>query len=154
MTWMFRNVNPVPRSILFQVKAWCMTAPSHSLNQCWFILKEVGWHSRESKGGQMPKTLFCIMSLNITATCPRDQSVDGLHLVLTYHLCSGNELQHMYGNYIPFSPWWRHQMETFSVLLAFCAENSPVTGEFPSQRTVMPKLKFSLICAVNKRLSI
>ena len=33
-------------------------------------------------------------------------------------------------------PWWRHQMETFSRLLAFCAGNSPVTGEFPSQRPV------------------
>ena len=27
-------------------------------------------------------------------------------------------------------------METFSALLAFCAGNSPVTGEFPSQRPV------------------
>ena len=32
--------------------------------------------------------------------------------------------------------WWRHQMEAFSALLAFCAGNSPVTGEFPSQRPV------------------
>ena len=32
------------------------------------------------------------------------------------------------------SPWWRHQMETFSVLLALWAGKSPVTGEFPSQR--------------------
>ena len=32
--------------------------------------------------------------------------------------------------------WWRHQMETFSALLALCVENSPVTGEFPSQRPV------------------
>ena len=31
---------------------------------------------------------------------------------------------------------WRHQTETFSVLLALCAGNSPVTGEFPSQRPV------------------
>ena len=30
--------------------------------------------------------------------------------------------------------WWRHQMETFSALLVFCAGNSPVTGEFPAQR--------------------
>ena len=30
--------------------------------------------------------------------------------------------------------WWRHQMETFSVLLAICAENSPVPGEFSLQR--------------------
>ena len=27
-------------------------------------------------------------------------------------------------------------METFSALLAFCAGNSPVTGEFPAQRPV------------------
>ena len=30
--------------------------------------------------------------------------------------------------------WWRHQMETFSALLASCAGNSPVPGEFPAQR--------------------
>ena len=42
--------------------------------------------------------------------------------------CLGNGLS-------PF-PWWRHQMETFSGLLAFCVGNSPVTGEFPSQRPV------------------
>ena len=33
-------------------------------------------------------------------------------------------------------PWWRHQMETFSALLALCEGNSPVTGEFPAQRPV------------------
>ena len=32
--------------------------------------------------------------------------------------------------------WWLHQMETFSVLLALCVGNSPVTGEFPSQSPV------------------
>ena len=32
------------------------------------------------------------------------------------------------------SSWWRHQMETFSALLAPCTGNSPVTAEFPSQR--------------------
>ena len=35
------------------------------------------------------------------------------------------------------SSWWHHQMETFSALLALCAGNSLVTGEFPSQRPVM-----------------
>ena len=35
--------------------------------------------------------------------------------------------------------WWRHQMETFSALLTFCAGNSPVPGEFPSQRPVTQK---------------
>ena len=32
--------------------------------------------------------------------------------------------------------WWRHQMETFSALLAICAGNSPVPDEFPTQRPV------------------
>ena len=32
--------------------------------------------------------------------------------------------------------WWRHQMETFSALLAICAGNSPASGEFPAQRPV------------------
>ena len=32
--------------------------------------------------------------------------------------------------------WWCHQMETFYALLAICAGNSPVRGEFPTQRPV------------------
>ena len=32
--------------------------------------------------------------------------------------------------------WWRHQMETFSALLALCVGKSPVTGEFHSKRPV------------------
>ena len=44
--------------------------------------------------------------------------------------------------------WWRHEMETFSALLVFCAGNSPVTGEKGQRRRV---LMFSLICALNKR---
>ena len=31
--------------------------------------------------------------------------------------------------------WRRHQMETFSLLLAICEGNSPVSGEFPTQRS-------------------
>ena len=39
--------------------------------------------------------------------------------------------------------WWRHQMEIFSALLAFCAWNSPVTGDGGQWRGA---LMFSLIC--------
>ena len=42
---------------------------------------------------------------------------------------------------------WRHQVETFSALLAFCAGNSPVIGEFPSQRPVTRSFDVFLICA-------
>ena len=33
------------------------------------------------------------------------------------------------------SAWWRHQMGTFSALLAFCAGNSPVTAQSPVTRS-------------------
>ena len=48
--------------------------------------------------------------------------------------------------------WWRHQMETFSSLLALCAGNSPVTGEFPSQRPVMRSFDVVFGLGLNKRL--
>ena len=48
--------------------------------------------------------------------------------------------------YFDPQPWWRHQMETFSALLALCVENSPVTGEFPLPRSVTRALMLSLIC--------
>ena len=49
--------------------------------------------------------------------------------------------------------WWRHQMETFSVLLALCAGNSPVTGEFFSQRRVTQSFEVFFDLRPNKRLS-
>ena len=49
--------------------------------------------------------------------------------------------------------WWRHQMETFSVLLAICAGNSPVTGEFPAQRPVTRSFDIFFDLRLNKRLS-
>ena len=49
--------------------------------------------------------------------------------------------------------WWRHQIETFSVLLALCAGNSPVTGEFLSQRPVTRSFDVFFDLRLNKRLS-
>ena len=51
------------------------------------------------------------------------------------------------------STWWRHQMETFSALLAICAGNSPVSGEFPTQRLVTRSFEVSFDLRLNKRLS-
>ena len=44
-------------------------------------------------------------------------------------------------------------METFSVLLAICVGNSPVTREFPAQRPVMRSFDVFLDLRLNKRLS-
>ena len=49
--------------------------------------------------------------------------------------------------------WWRHQMEKFPTLLAICAENSSVTGEFPAQRPVMRSFNAFFYLFLNKRLS-
>ena len=49
--------------------------------------------------------------------------------------------------------WWRHQMETFSTLLALCAGNSPVTGEFPAQRSVTRSFDVFFDLCLNTRLS-
>ena len=47
----------------------------------------------------------------------------------------------------------RHQMETFSALLALCAGNSPATGEFPAQRPVTRSVDIFFYLRRNKRLS-
>ena len=49
--------------------------------------------------------------------------------------------------------WWRHQMETFSTLLAICAGNSPGTGEFPAQRLVTWSFDVFFDLHLNKWLS-
>ena len=49
--------------------------------------------------------------------------------------------------------WWRHQMETFFASLAICAGNSPVTGEFPSQRPVTRSFDVFFDLRLNKRLN-
>ena len=49
--------------------------------------------------------------------------------------------------------WWRHQMESFSALLAICAGNSPATGEFPAQRPVTQSFDVFFDLHLNKRLS-
>ena len=44
-------------------------------------------------------------------------------------------------------------MKTFSALLAICAGNSPVTGEFPAQRPVTRGFDVFFDLRMNKRLS-
>ena len=56
-----------------------------------------------------------------------------------------------YGKYLV--AWWRHQMETFSALLAICAGNSPVSDEFPAQRPVTRSFDVFSDLRLNKRLS-
>ena len=56
-----------------------------------------------------------------------------------------------------FISWWRHQLEMFSALRAFCAGNSAVTngfpGEFPAQRPVTWSFDVFFDLHLNKWLS-
>ena len=49
--------------------------------------------------------------------------------------------------------WWRHQMETFSALLAICVGNSPVPSEFPTKRPVTPSFDVYFDLRPNNQLS-
>ena len=49
--------------------------------------------------------------------------------------------------YLTLTPRWRHQIETFSALLALCEGNPPVTGAFSSQRSVTRSFDVFFICA-------
>ena len=49
--------------------------------------------------------------------------------------------------------WRRHQMKAVSALLDFCEGNSPVTGEFPSQRPVTRSFDVFFDLRPNKWLS-
>ena len=56
-------------------------------------------------------------------------------------------------SYLPHKTWWRHHIETFSVLLAICAANLPVPDEFSIQRPVTQSFDVFFDLCLNKRLS-
>ena len=83
-------------------------------------------------------TLYIVL-ISIIQTC-----LDLFHIVWSTK---------MYLFHTRISAWWHHQMEAFSVLLALCAGNSPVTGEFRLQRPVAPSFDVFFDPCLNKRLS-
>ena len=67
------------------------------------------------------------------------------------HLCPSIDIGDKWSNWSTPSPtdlasWWRNQMETFSALLAICAGNPPVPGEFPHKGQWHGALMLILIC--------
>ena len=68
-------------------------------------------------------------------------------------VCRKGEVWGVFGELHRLTPWWRHQMDTFSLLLAVCAGNSPVPGEFPAQRPVTGSFDVFFDLRPNKRLS-
>ena len=93
---------------------------------------------------QIQWNLIGIVEVNIHAN--RDRALSDTWLLIW----KMNILIHFHWSKSYFS-WWRHQMETFSALLVLCAGNSPVTGEFPSQRPVMRSFDVFFDLRLNNR---
>ena len=94
----------------------------------------------------LTKTPLCISNT--------DTKKEQIHTRYPYYFCSifgasKNNIENNKGNK---GTWWRHQMETFSALLAICAWNSPVPGEFPAQSPVTRSLDIFFDLHPNKRL--
>ena len=49
--------------------------------------------------------------------------------------------------------WWRHQVKIFFAILAICAGNSPIAGEFPTQRPLTRRFDVFFDLHPNKWLS-
>ena len=93
-------------------------------------------------------------ALGFMSTCGRFSSLIAPQLTLLVGYTCVITMTCLYAYRLePQSTWWRHQMETFSASLAFCAGNSPVTGEFPHKGQWRGVLMFSLIYAwINSNL--
>ena len=109
----------------------CLMLPKYCLNLCWFIISRILQNSYRGNSTKTIKRVITTMHWKIR------------------HLKSDNDSNRLYHN----GPWWRHQMETFSALLAICAGNSPVTGEFPAQRPVTRSFDVFFDLRRNKWLS-
>ena len=73
-------------STLAQVMACCLTAPSHYLNQCWFIISKVLWHPSEDNFVRDTPARFTKISLKIT------------YLKLNWNFPGANELTRLFPN--------------------------------------------------------
>ena len=83
-------------------------------------------------------------------------ALDNLCILWCFRFCNWLSLWCFYGSttrLLYVVPWWRHQMETFSALLAICTGNSPVPGEFPTQKPVTRSCDVFFDLRLNKRLS-
>ena len=98
---------------------------------------------------QQCSTAICLIAVPAEIRIHRKHlcSLDSFYMVKA---CTSSRL--LLSIFIVFS-WWRHQMETFSELLAICAGNSPVPGEFPAQRPVTRSFDVFFDLRLNKRLS-
>ena len=123
------------------------SAPSHCLNQSsliinWTLKNKFKWNLNPYMKFFIMKMHFKMWSVKWQPFCPWGDEWRW------YQLTGSTWLKIIY-----LVSWWRHQMETFSELLALCKGNSLVTGEFPSQRPVARNFDVFFDLTLNKWLS-
>ena len=100
--------------------------------------------------------------ITISATCPQSfPCVSHAHVYKAFPLSTGQWHKRFFtavqNSYLCDWTSWGHddviKMETFSAILAFCAGNSPVTGEFPTQRPMTRSSNVFFDLRLNKQLS-
>ena len=119
--------------------------PSHYLNQWWNIVtsnlrNKFPWNRKRNSFIFVQENPFENVVWEMASILSRPQCVN-------YSFISGTSLR------VWTISWWRHPLETFPALLASCAGNSPVTGEFPTQRPVTQSFDVFFDQRLNKRLS-
>ena len=108
----------------------------------------------------------CVQNVNIDVKPTTNFNNDKTYVILfqvcsciTDKICRLKRAKfHTVTNHFDVQPciqpsWWRNQMETFSASLAICAGNSPVPGEFPTQRPVTRSFDVFFDLCPNKQLS-
>ena len=80
--------------------AFCLMAPRHYLNQCWLVIRKILWHLHESNftGNEQAVILYYEFenyALEITATSPRSQWVNGLDSI-SFTMKSMTACMHVY----------------------------------------------------------
>ena len=76
-------------STLLQAMAWCLTTPSHYLNQCWLLFGLILWRSperyfRANAHATIRYYTFENHTLIITVTSPRSQWIHAIYVVLPH----------------------------------------------------------------------
>ena len=126
----------------------------------YFLWQSIPWKGQHISNACLPIVLC--FNLELSEIIPYWNLLENLQCLGFNPVCERISVEHdkckrwniiLCYRHIILIPWWHHQMETFSALLALCAGNSPVPGEFPAQRPVTWSFDVSFDLCLNKRLS-
>ena len=133
------NAANMPTSQLLILRLLCSLVHSHSINHLNYC--------------NMCRLHYGIM-LSVTLLAPtRYETVSKHHAASNVTIITYIEEIPKFPEKYRSNSWWRHQLETFFALLAFCVGNSLVTREFPAQRPVTRSFDVFFYLGLNKCLT-